>query len=113
MGSRWCTSSPGSLSYLKAGSPRPEPKLGAVLKLPHCVLDAGDRDCAHANQAVGSHGHVLFGEELVVGADQLQIKTVILRLSQHKGNLRKENLRLYSVLVLLAQALFGGAGAGV
>ena len=90
-------------------------ELLAVLHLGDRVVDIGDRDDPHADQTVGRHGAVFFGEPVVVAANDSLVDLVMRDVAPEDGtrdHCREQDLGVHAVLVLLFDALLGRARAG-
>src|SRR5262245_38074122 len=76
------------------------------------VVDAGGRQRAHADDAIRRRRAVFLAEKLVVGADTVAVKVIVLGLAQNESDLRKKNFAVDAVLILFGQALLWRARAG-
>ncbi len=79
------------------------------------VVDIGDRDDAHADQAVGRDRAIFLGEPVVVAADHRLVDLVMADVApEHRprDHRREQDLGVHAVAVLLLDALLGRAGAG-
>src|SRR5581483_2333289 len=87
-------------------------ELFAVLHLGDGVGDVAHRQRAHAYQPVGIDRAVLLGEPGVVARDDRLVGVVVLNVAPPaRGGALKQHFGVEPVLVLLADALLGGAGA--
>ena len=92
-----------------------EAELLAMRHLGDRVVDIGDRDDAHADQAVGRDSAIFLGEPVVVAADHRLIDLVMADVAPEDGtrdHRREQHLGVHAVTVLLLDALLGRAGAG-
>ena len=86
-----------------------------MLHLGDRVIDIGDRDDPHADQPIRRDGAVFLAEPVVVAADHGLVDLVMRDVApEHRprDHRREQDLGVDAVLVLLADALLGAAGAG-
>ena len=86
-----------------------------MLHLGDRVVDIGDRNDPHADEAVGRYGAIFLGEPVVVAADHCFVDFVMGDIAPEDGagdHRREQDLGVHAVLVLLPDALLGRAGAG-
>ncbi len=86
-----------------------------MLHLGDRIIDIGDRDDPHADQTIGRDGAIFLAEPVVVAADHGLIDLVMRDVApEHRprDHRREQHLGVEPVLVLLADALLGAAGAG-
>jgi hypothetical protein len=60
-------------------------ELLAMLHLGDRIVDIGDRDDPHADQAVGRHGAIFLGEPIIVAADHRFVDLVMRDISPEDG----------------------------
>ncbi len=92
-----------------------QPQLLAMLHLGDRVLGVGDRHDAEADQPVGRDRAIFLGEPFVIGANHRLVGLVMADIApEHRArdHRREQHFGVEPVLVLLADALFGRAGAG-
>ena len=81
-----------------------------MLHLGDRVVDIGDRNDPHADETVGRHGAVFFGEPVVVAADHRLVDLVMRDVAPEDGardHRREQDLGVHAVLVLLPDPLLG------
>jgi len=92
-----------------------EPQLLAMLHLGDGILRVRDRHDTEPDQTVRSYGTILLGEPVVIGADHRLVRIVMADVApEHRArdHRREQDFGVEPVLVLLLDALLGGAGAG-
>ena len=81
-----------------------------MLHLGDRVVDIGDRDDPHADQAVGRDRAIFLAEPVVVAADDRLVDLVMRDVAPEdrpRDHRREQDLGVHAVLVLLADALLG------
>ena len=92
----------------------PDAEILDPLELRHGVLDTGDGNHGVADEPIGGYRVEVLGQEGVVGLDHREVDLGVDDALEEAGGEdgREEDFGVDAVLVLLAEALLGGAGAG-